>query len=115
MQLFSINYIVQFIIDKKSYKLGVDQARREKEMERLNESYASTIKEKSDLRACLDHLVSTESYRMLNGWSYSLSPECLRNGGRLEMPELTDVIFISYILFILSFVQIIAISLFLLI
>ena len=79
---------------------GVDQSRREKEMERLNECYSKLIPDKSDMRSCLSHLISMESYRMLNGWSYSLKPESLRLGSRdLEMPVMTDVNIYIKILF----------------
>ena len=73
--------------------LGVDQARRDTEMERLNERYRKVVSEKSEMRSCLSHMISTESYRMLSGWSYSLKPETLRVGSRvLELPDGTDVI-----------------------
>ena len=62
-------------------------------MERLNECYSKIISEKSDMLSCLSHMISTESYRMLSGWSFSLKPECLREGSRvLDLPEQTDVI-----------------------
>ena len=76
---------------------GVDQARRDTEMERLNECYRKVISEKADMRSCLSHMISTESYRMLSGWSYSLKPETLRVGSRvLELPDGTDVIILNY-------------------
>lgn len=66
-------------------------------MERLNRCYVEIIAEKQDLAACLSHLVSSESYRMLNGWSYSLKPECLRLGSRaFNLPDSTDVILLYW-------------------
>ena len=75
-----------------NYYSGVDQARRDREMERLNKCYGEIIAEKNDINSCLSHMINTESYRMLSGWSYSLKPECLRLGSRaFELPESTDV------------------------
>lgn len=72
--------------------LGVEQSRREQEVDRLNQSYIDVIGEKGDIKSCLSHLVSTESYRMLDGWSYSLNPKSLRPGSRsIPLAEQTDV------------------------
>ena len=77
----------------------MDQTRRDQEMERLNKRYCEVIKEKCDMRSCLAHMISTESYRMLAGWSYSLKPESLRVGSRvLDLPENTDVTILITIL-----------------
>ena len=78
---------------------GVDQSRREKEMERLNKRYSRIIAVKSDMKSCLSHLIESESYRMLAGWTYSLKPESLRVGRRaLDLPDGTDVnTFISFL------------------
>lgn len=84
------------------YYAGVDQSRRDKEMERLNECYSKIIAEKSDMKICLSHLISQESYRMLSGWTYSLKPESLRIGNRgLDLPEMTDVTIINILYFFL--------------
>lgn len=70
----------------------MDQSRREKEMERLNKCYSEIVSKKSDMQSCLSHMISTESYRLLDGWSYSLNPECIRDGTTtLEFPDVTDV------------------------
>ena len=83
--VFCQNMLRQFIP-------GIDQSRRDKEIERLNKSYGDVVSKESDLRSCLSYFVRTESYRMLNGWTYSLKPECLRPGRHsLDIPEQTDV------------------------
>ena len=62
-------------------------------MERLNQRYGTLIAEKTDMKNCLTHMIKSESYRMLSGWTYSLKPECLRVGSRtLELADMTDVI-----------------------
>ena len=85
---------------------GVDQSRRDKEINRLNKSYSDVIASKGDLKSCLQHLVANESYRMLDGWSYSLNPQCLRSAGRsLEMADQTDVKNMKYFTLIFKLVD----------
>ena len=83
------------IIDELYYIItGVEPFRRDKEVERLNQLYSEVISRRTDLSSCLLHFVKTESYRMLDGWTYSINPEPIRNGqGALELPDQTDVIY----------------------
>ena len=71
---------------------GVEPARRDTEVDRLNKLYVEIISRNTDLSSCLMHLVKTESYRMLDGWSYSTNPEPIRFGTTsLDFPDQTDV------------------------
>ena len=72
---------------------GVSRERSDKEIRRLNSVYQSIISHKKELDACLQHMITTESYRLLSKWTYELFPKPLR--GRPDFPELTEVIFLK--------------------
>lgn len=68
---------------------GVPRQRRNDEVARLNNKYQGIIAEKKTLKACLKHMIETESYRFLSKWTYEVLPKPLR--GHPDFPNMTEV------------------------
>ena len=68
--------------------IGVPNNRHLDEIDRLNKAYQSIISSKKDLASCLQHMITTESYRLLSKWTYELFPKPLR--GHPDFPVMTE-------------------------
>lgn len=76
------------------YIAGTEASRRNNEIQRLNSEYQAMVELNLSSSSIYYHMVSSENYRMLSQYHYSMSEAPLRSSRISNPPEMTDVRFI---------------------